>query len=228
MSTADSGLQPPQGISPGSDARTAAPPFAIGRPTTSSWREHALTRVAEHRFLLIWMRSQMADVNRAALEAIETHLDAAEKAAEGSSQRGWKKIRSGLSGASVERARSQIDAAESELLRLAPDSYLLGQLPSLVAHVSCHLTATDPRRLRIEEIYERHLKGGVAGDGSAPLARVQEPPAGRLEPVERDAVVASVREASAQARREVTRVRSFRNLLLMAALFLTLGAVGMA
>jgi hypothetical protein len=40
-------------------------------------------------------------------------------------------------------------------------------------------------------------------------------------------VVAAVRHASAQGRREITRVRSFRNILLVAALLLALGAAGM-
>jgi hypothetical protein len=203
------------------------PPLAIGRPTTSSWREHALTRVAEHRFLVVWLERHIDPRDKPALDAIEQHLEAAEKAAEGTEPRGLRKLGAALRGASVERARSHLDAAESELLRLAPDSYLLGQMPSLVAHVRAHLDQDDPRRVGIEEIHqratERATRRNFVQNGGPPRADLED----KLEDVERDAVVAAVRQASAQGRREVTRVRSFRNVVLITALFLSFGAAGM-
>lgn len=199
------------------------PPFAIGRPTTSSWREHVLTRVAEHRFLLLWLDPQINPRDKPAVAAIERHLEAAETAADGTELEGARKLLAAISGASVERARSHLDAAEGELLRLAPVSYLLGQMASLVAHVRAHLDKDDPRRCALEEIYKR----GNERLARRNLGEHDERPREKLDDVERDTVVAVVRHASGQARREVTRVRSFRNLLLVAALFLAVGAAGM-
>ena len=200
------------------------PPFAVGPPTTASWREHVLTRAAEHRFLTLWLERHIDPLDKPALGAVGLHLRAAEEAAVGSQPRRMKKLWATIRGASVERARSHLDAAESELLRLAPPSYLLGQMPSLVAHVRAHLVKDDPRRIGIEKIYERATDPAARRSLDPDDDSTVAPP---LEEVERDTVVAAVRHASAQARREVTRVRSFRNILLMSALFLTLGAAGM-
>jgi hypothetical protein len=203
------------------------PPLSIGRSTASSWREHALARVAEHRFLKLWLEGQIDRRNKRALDAIESHLTLAEKAADGTEPHGMKRLWAALRGASVERARSHLDAAESELIRLAPDSYLLGQLPSLVAHVRAHLPKDDPRRVGIEEIYKRANERVARRNLASPNGRPREKVEDRFEDVERDTIVAAVRHASAHARREVTRVRSFRNVLLVTAVFLTLGAAGM-
>jgi hypothetical protein len=204
-----------------------APPFAIGRPTTASWREHVLTRVAEHRFLVLWLDRHIDPLDKPALDAIELHLQAAQEAADGTEPRMLRKLWAGIRGASVERARSHLDAAESELLRLAPDSYLRGQMPSLVAHVRAHLDKDDPRLVGIEEIYQRAKDRVARRNLEEHNGRPRNKSSETLEDVERDTVVAAVRHASGQARREVTRVRSFRNILLMSALFLTIGAAGM-
>jgi hypothetical protein len=186
-----------------------------------------LTKVAEHRFLVVWLEHQIDPRNKRALDAIENHLAAAERAADGTEPHGVKRLWAALRGASVERARSHLDAAESELIRLAPDSYLLGQLPSLVAHVRAHLAKDDPRRVGIEEIHkranERVARRALAAHNGPPRQKLED----KVEDVERDTIVAAVRHASADARREVNRVRSFRNVLLVTALFLTLGASGM-
>lgn len=203
------------------------PPFGIGRPTTASWREHVLTRVAEHRFLVLWLRPRIGAGDGAALDAIEVHLKTAEMAADGTEPGLFKRWRAAVRGASVERARSHLDAVESELLRLAPDPYLLGQLPSLVAHVRAHLDKDDPRRVGIEGIYDRINERVIRKNMGAPPGTPQGVPVDGLDPAERDMLVAAVRQASGQARREVTRVRSFRNILLVAALLLGLGAGGM-
>jgi hypothetical protein len=49
---------------------------------------------------------------------------------------------------------------------------------------------------------------------------------GKLEESERGAIVAAAREANAEPRRELTRVRSFRNVLLVSAAILTLASIG--
>jgi hypothetical protein len=204
------------------------PPLVVGRPTTSSWREHALTRVAEHRFLLVWLKRQIDPQDKPALDAIEDHLTAAEEAADGTEPKGLKRLWAALGGASVERARSHLDAAESGLLRVAPDSYLLGQIPSLVAHVRAHLHKDDPRRVGIEELYKRVTERATRRNLVRYDGLSRESHEDKLEAADRDTLVAAVRHASAEARREVTRVRSFRNVLLVTALFLAFGAAGIA
>jgi hypothetical protein len=208
-------------------------PFPIGGPARSSWREQALGRAAEYRFLARWLLSQATERERQALLAIERHLDAAERAAAGryldteehTDRSGHKsehrvekplglvaKFSSFVTGASIERVNSQLDAVETDLLRLAPDPYLRGALPNLTAHVRNHLPKDDPRRERVEKV-AREVEASPE----------PEKPLGALE---RDQVLFAVREASLEARREIRRVRSFRNVLLVSAVFLTLGVAG--
>jgi hypothetical protein len=190
----------------------SGPGGVIGGPTTATWREHALTRIAENRFLTSALLDHPDGNNAIAAQtvtAIMGHLDAAKEAVEDPRRGWWAKTRSALAGASVERATSHLDAAETDLLRAAPDAYLRGQLPSVKVLVETHLPPDDARRIRVEEIAERIGQGDVGDD-------------------DRNAVLAAVRAASSEARRKVRRVRSFRNVLLMTALFLALGAGGMA
>jgi hypothetical protein len=213
------------------DRGLLATPFPIGGPARSSWREQALGRAAEYRFLARLLLSQATERDRQALLAIERHIDAAERAAAGryldTTERAdgsadnsdrprekplgpFAKFVSFLTGASLERVNSQLDAVETNLLRLAPDPYLRGALPNLRAHVRNHLTDGDPRRERVETVAQQ----------------VEASPAKPLGALERDQVLVAVREASLEARREIRRVRSFRNVLLVSALILTLGVAG--
>lgn len=191
-------------VAPHASAADGAPP-AIGGPTTSSWREDALARVAELEMLTIMARAGTAQPAVVADEmqaTIRTHLHAAKVAAERPSDR-----RAGTSGADVTRVLTNIHAAEADLLRLAPLEYVAGQLTTLQAYVREHVPARDPRRARLEAIIRS-------------LNRAE------LTEAHRGAIVAAAREANAEARREVTRVRSFRNVLLVTAAILTLAAVG--
>jgi hypothetical protein len=205
-----------------------ATPFPIGGPARSSWREQALGRAAEYRFLARLLLSRATERDRQALLAIERHIDAAERAAAGryldTAERSdgksdgprekplglFAKFVSFVTGAAVERVNSQLDAVESDLLRLAPDPYLRGALPNLRAHVRNHLPDGDPRRERVETVAQE-----VEASPDEPLGALQ-----------RDQVLVAVREASLEARREIRRVRSFRNVLLVSALILTLGVAG--
>jgi hypothetical protein len=203
-------------------------PFPIGGPATTSWREHALARAAEFRFLARLLLPQKTERDRQALLAIERHIDIAERAAAGRSKaRGgaqqpldreseatlgrWQRMVSFLGGAAVERTNSLLDAVESDLLRLAPDPYLRGQIPNLVAHVRTHLPLGDPRRQQVEEV-------------GTWVARHQGDP---LSELHQDQLLSAVRAASLEARREIRRVRSFRNVLFVSAFILTLGVAGM-
>ena len=147
-------------------------PFPVGGPATSAWREQVFSRAADYRFLARLLLSHATERDRQALQAIERQIDTAERAAAG--RRGQPKARKGdnakkgepaepslgrfghflsvLSGAGVERANSQLDGVETDLLRLAPDPYLRGHLPTLVAHVRDHLSDRDPRRLQVERV----------------------------------------------------------------------------
>ena len=185
------------------------PPFPIGGPTTTSWREHALTRVGEQRLLVEWLRTLRPEIHPLTVKAIEKHLDAAKDAAAGSTRPWHARLRSALGGANVERAMSNLDAAEAATLQVAPVDYVRAQVPNLLAHVRGHLAADDPRRLAVERIAARE-------------------PAEPFTPVDRDTVVAAVRIASLESRHEITRVRSFRNVLFVTAAALTLAAAGLA
>ena len=182
-------------------------PTAIGGPTGASWREDALARIAELEMLTILARARTTQKPVVADEMAKTigrHLDTAKQAALERSKR-----RAGVAGADVTRVLTNIHAAEADLLRLAPIEYLFGQLTTVQAYVREHLPARDPRRAQLEAIV-------TAADGS------------KLEEHQRGALVAAAREANAEARREVTRVRSFRNVLLITAMVLTLAATGIA
>jgi hypothetical protein len=55
----------------------------------------------------------------------------------------------------LERATSNLDAAEALLLNIASPGYLLGQMPSLLNDIRRHLIPTDPRRQELERIGQR-------------------------------------------------------------------------
>ena len=192
---------------------------ALGGPTASSWREQALTRVAEiedlaDAFTAAGAEPRAADSDvrmRAVLAArIRRHLETAREAADGTSPRRgrWARFKALLGGSPLERTASNLDAAEADLLRLAPPEYLQGQLPGLLAHVRAHLALADPRRREVEE-----------------LCTPGRP--GRLTEVERNAVIAAARASSSAARREILQVRSFRNILYICALALTVTVAGL-
>ena len=184
---------------------------ALGGPTASSWREQALTRVAEIEDLAeaftIADAEPSADSDarmRAVLAArIRRHLDTAREAADGTQpERGrWDRFKALVGGSPLERTASNLDAAEPDLLRVAPPDYLAGQLPGLLGHVRAHLAPDDPRRKEMEEL-------------CSPSRR------GRLSGAERNAVIAAARAASSAARREILQIRSFRNIVYICALVL--------
>jgi hypothetical protein len=181
-------------------------PFPLWKATGSSWREDALARIAELETLTALLREVTPQEARAADEivrSVRAHLAVARDTAE--SRPGSRR---GGAGANVMRVVSNIHAAETAVLRLASDDYIFGQLPTITAYVSENYAAADSRRKQLQ---------GVAADDD-----------GKLTESQRGHVVAAVREANAEARRKMSRVRSFRNVLLITAMFLLLGAVGIA
>jgi hypothetical protein len=122
---------------------------------------------------------------------------------------------------------SNLDAAEAQLLNCAPCDYVLGQMPSLLRHVQCHLVAADPRRQEFERIAQR--LGLKDPDHPLVAARKQELDERRsIVCEERGEIVTAVRGASSAALRERLRLRSFRNVLVVTTMLMTLLAIGLA
>lgn len=176
----------------------ADPPFPLTVKAWKPWREDALARIGEQRFVLDWIKTQK-DVDPAAEATIHGHWEAAATAAKRRSRR----------GAAVERVTSNLDAVETDLLRLAPPCYVYAQLPGLLALIKPQLPADDPRVERIETL-------------------IGPPNTRALTPFEHDLIVAAHRDALAQTRQQVTRLRSFKNLLYGAAGMLAIGAAALA
>ena len=125
----------------------------MGGPVWVGWREGTLTRAAELEALCEWVGRSPRSRTRVLTTAIQHHLEAARV---GRVQRG---LESGIddsalfrNGALIERAQSNLDAAEAFILALAPADYVLGQMPCLLKHVQCHLPPDDPRRQEFERI----------------------------------------------------------------------------
>jgi hypothetical protein len=202
----------------------------VGGPVSAGWREATLTRAKELEALSGWiLRSTMADgATRAApdredlVKAVALHIAAARDAAE---NRGW--FRLPHKAARVERAMSNLDAAEAHLMQVAPPGYVLGQLPSVLNHVECHLRPSDARRKHFESIATRV---GVKEPDST------QPPATQLSveekwhevELERAKIVCAMRAASSAALREQIRLHSFRNVVVATTILLTLLVGGFA
>jgi hypothetical protein len=183
------------------------------------WREHVLLRANELTGLAIWMgshegtadpalRTADADVDA----AVRSHLKVAREAALGRSF--WPPH----ARARMERALGSVDAAEGVLLARAPDDLLRGRLPELVAAVRAHLPPAHPQRVHTEGLAERY----APADG--PVVESAVP----IRDADRAALVAAARVARWAARREHTRLRSFRTAVAITTLGLFLLAVGIA
>jgi hypothetical protein len=202
-----------------------------------------------------------ASVSDQAKQTIVDHLQTATDAAKGGSIWNPRNFVAALTGSGVERVISQLDAVESELLRIAPSDYLRGEISSLLAHVQLHLEPTDPRRIRLETIAQRVVQDDDEHSDPAVAAGREERPSqrrtlrfravrgarqgrpaestaqapevskrgspGPLSESDRQAVISAVRAASSESRWKVSRLRSFRNVIAVAALVLTVAAVGM-
>jgi hypothetical protein len=110
----------------GGQPPTPAPPVLIGdRQLSSSWREHALTRIRELSMEATWLRPRSSDDGAGEIiAAVDQHLAAARKAVESHS------LPAMMTGAAVERTINNLDAAEADLLRLAPLDYVRGSWPA--------------------------------------------------------------------------------------------------
>ncbi len=188
------------------------------------WREGTLTRAKELESLCAWVCGNDPRENCEVLvKAIPFHLEAARQAAKAAELRPRKRFRN---GPLIERAMSNLDAAEAQILNVASSEYVLGQMPSLLRHAQCHLIPTDARRLELERIAQ---KLGVK-DPDHPLiqnTKEDEPFKKKkgLVDEERGKIVTAVRGASSAALREQLRLRSFRNVVVLTTILMTLLAI---
>jgi hypothetical protein len=190
------------------------------------WRECTLTRAKELEALSAWVyESNPREGCEVLRESIGCHIEAARQAANAAELRPRKRFRN---GPLIERGASNLDAAEALILDLAPAEYVLGQMPSLLRHVQCHLVSTDPRRRELERIVQEldvkdpdQLGRNNKDDDrlGRKLAVVEE---------ERGKIVTAVRGASSAALREQLRLRSFRNVVVFTTLLMTLLAIVVA
>lgn len=190
----------------------------VGGPVWVAWRESTLTRAFELETLTDFLaQNSSRDIDSALSKAIKCHLSAARDAASGKKPELGMRIRLSRNGPLLERAMSNLDAAEAQLLNLAPTDYLLGQVPSLLRHVQRHLRSSDPGRQEFERLVRN-----INNDRGSALDKVD---------AARDQIVATVRAASSAALRENIRLRSFRNIvvsttLLLSVLVVVLGVIG--
>ena len=205
-------------------------PRSVGAPVSAGWREGTLTRAMElealSKALTLVDRPERSDDllnTEVLLLAIEQHVQAARDAAQ-YPRRLWRPRKPSL----IERAMSNLDAAEVQLLNMAPATYILGQMPSLLNQVQRHLSPTDARRKNFEHLAARlgvKDPDGPAGQ-HAPEMTLEEK---KQEIVaQRGRIASAVRGASSAALREQLRVRSFRNVVVASIVAMTVLAIGIA
>jgi hypothetical protein len=185
-------------------------------PTTAVWREQALAEIAQARLALDWLTAEGRNgqrVDDAALAEIRRSLERASDAAVDRGLRWPARVTSSFRGASVERAWGQIDAASEALLRVAPSDYVIGQLPRITRRVKRMLKCDDPRRAGVERVAARFAT---------------DSPPRTVSAAERETLLVAYHAANCEARRKQSRVRSFRNMILLCGLVLTVAAVGLA
>jgi hypothetical protein len=177
------------------------------------WREAALIRLQELELLADWMAAQMSSVLAMdpsmvtrTLNAIRENLAVAKAEVSGEYGRRLSQLIRGWGGSASERAMAHLDAAETELLRIAPDSYVRGQIPEFLARVRQNLPLGDPRRAGVERI-SRETELSLSG---------------------REALISALRAANSESRRRQARVRSFRNVVMIATLVLFATAAAFA
>jgi hypothetical protein len=205
------------------------PQRPVGGPVSAGWREGALTRAKELESLCLWVLAGQPRQGCHILgQAVLEHVEAARQAATAAKLEPRKRFRFLRHGSLTERAMSNLDAAEALLLNFAPPDYVLGQIPSLLRHVQSHLAPSDPRRQDFERIAQR--LGAKDSDHPLLSPNNEQGPLERIKLIEeeRGKIVTATRAASSAALREQVRVRSFRNILVVTTLAMTLLAIGMA
>lgn len=204
-------------------------PGSVGGPVAAAWREGTLTRAQELRSLCDWIvMTPDCRVDDPLIEGVRIHLAAARDAAEVAALDPKRVLHLPRYGPLRERAMSNLDAAEALLLNLAPEEYLLGQMPSLLQHVRCHLVPGDSRREGMEDVAGRLGLPDAAGGIKQRCHEISQDDRLAIIRRERGQIVSATRAASSAALREQVRVRSFRDLLVATTIVLSLLAIGLA
>ena len=221
-------MQTTAASAPSGDEPALADIPPVGGPVWVAWREGTLTRAAEFEALCAWVTRDTGARDKVLAAAIQRHLSAAREAARVEKLNPQRRFRVFRNGPLIERAMSNLDAAEAHLLNLVPPEYVLGQIPCLLRHVQCHLPPADPRRQEFERIAVRvgikvQNHPQLRDDKAAPLD-------GRVIALEeeRRTIVAIVRGASSAALREQVRLRSFRNVVLITATLMAMLTIAVA
>ena len=107
-----------------------------------------------------------------------------------------------------------------------PPEYVLGQMPSLLQHVRCHLVPGDQRREEFEHIARRLGLNDPHPTETPDRALYDERKC--IVDLERGQIVTAMRAASSASLREQVRVRSFRNVLLVTTAVTTMLAIVLA
>jgi hypothetical protein len=200
----------------------------VGGPVSSAWREGTLTRAKELESLCAWVVANNKQLHNGNILArsVYFHIDAARDAARVAALDPEKRLHLLRYGPLRERAMSNLDAAEAQLLNIAPPGYVLGQMPSLRQHVRCHLVPGDQRREDFELLARRLGLNDPPLTPTTDQSRYEEKK--RIVERERGQIVTAMRAASSASLREQVRVRSFRNVLLVTTAITTLLAIGVA
>jgi hypothetical protein len=146
--------------------------------------------------ILQWVDSQTTVANHSTLVgAIESNLEAAR------GQLGRRQ-----SGSRLAVVLAHLDAAQTDLLRLAPPSYVLGALPSLVVAARKVFSPEDPRLVRLENLAKSARSDDLTED-------------------DRQSIVASASAVNEEERRNRLRLENFRSVVLATTIVLVILAV---
>ncbi|MFI5895714.1 hypothetical protein ACIA5D_37025 [Actinoplanes sp. NPDC051513] len=205
------------------------PPAGVRGPVRGGWQESTLTRAKELESVSAWLQTDNPRPESAPLFASAAeHVTAAREAATGAQLNPKRLLRRPRGGGLIERALSNLDAAETSLLNAANNVYLLGMMPSILSNVQRHLVPSDARRTEFERIAQQL---GIK-DPNHPKAQAQPPmPVDAkmaLVGEERGAIVAAMRAARSAALREQVRIRNFRNVVAWTTIAMALLAAAMA
>jgi hypothetical protein len=183
-----------------------------GTAQRSAWREECLVEVAELESLASWIvrrSSEDLEILHAVDKRVQAHLRIARVTATRQGAPLFRRLAKALSrGSDLERVRGNLDAAAPNLLRIAPEPSVRGQLPLLLSKAR-RLAPTDPRRTALEELARR-------------------PRGEELTAADRNLLISAVQAADTQARRDLVRVRSFKTVIALAGLVVFALAAGLA
>ncbi|HEY5882014.1 MAG TPA: hypothetical protein VIU11_24105 [Nakamurella sp.] len=210
-----------------------SPAGILGSQTRTPWREQALARSAELMTLLNWFqRLPKPEDGLHYLDdgaRIQLCIETAKQLQEVTTSTHRKRFGvAAISGAALERAFGLLNAAEANILRLAPASYVLSVVPNIYAQAKLSLDESDPRLVFLDGLAKRTLAhvtrstDGTQGPASSRGIGVSRPPTRpngiALSDAERGAIVAALEGANVAFRNEQLRVRSFRSVILSTAI----------